>query len=116
MASYSGLPGASRCDCPTNSSRRCGRMRSASGRRSRARSSASSDCCGVLRRAMTQVLELALRRADDIDTRRRRELQRRRIDVRIALAVREIELHGLAEPVLDDHPGKLIAAESEFCM
>ena len=60
--------------------------------------------------------ELALRRADDVDAGRRRELQRRRVDVRIALAVREIQLHRLAEPVLDDHAHQLVAVESEFGM
>ena len=47
IACYSGLPAASRCVWPTNSSSRRGRMRSASGRQPRAPSGRSEGCMGL---------------------------------------------------------------------
>src|ERR1700733_14313487 len=116
IASYSGLPGASRCVWPTNSSIRRGRMRSASGRQSLSPSASASGCCGELRLAMICALRLRLRRTDHVHAGRRLELQLGRIDARVALAVLKVQLHGLAQPVLDHHAQQLVVGKAELGM
>src|SRR5579871_5399682 len=132
IASYSGLPGASRWDCPTNSSSVRGRMRSARGCQSRLLSSPSGRCIELRRTtrsryherlkrsvatacagSMRRLAGSARRRADDIGARRYREMKRSRIHGCIAPTVGEIHLHGLAEHVAHDHASELGAAKTE---
>ena len=55
-------------------------------------------------------------RADDVHAGRRLELQFGRRDARIALAAREIELHRLPEPIIDQHAREPIVGKAELGM
>src|SRR5262245_2746014 len=88
--SDSGLPGASRCACPTNSSRRVGRIRAASGSLSGLRSDI----------------------ADQIDVRRDGELEFVWVQRSVDLYVLEVDVGELAQRIDDLDLRQPLRAES----
>src|SRR5688572_19971060 len=98
-ATRSGLPGPSRCCCPTTSSMLCGRSASASGAAGSARPNRSLN-------------EARSRLAQHVGARRGLEAELAGIDLRVALEVREAQQRGLAEVIGELHRLQAIGAEA----